>query len=98
MSCSLLSFAELYLFYSIREALLLMDSYCVGLRVNPHVPKPRKHGFISGDSAFWGEKIRGRSVKDNGVKRDKKVKPGAAFAIMTSDTPTDIAVAVESLF
>lgn len=80
-----------------------MDSCCVALRANPHVPKPIKHGFKNGDSAFWGERTRGGSVRNDGggwvdllatslkaVKRDKKVKPGAAFAVITSDSPKDV--------
>ncbi|KAK4835734.1 hypothetical protein QYF36_013799 [Acer negundo] len=74
-----------------------MDSCCVVLRANTHFPKPGKHGFNIGDNSFWGERIRGAtSLKADQKKRDnnKKIKPGAAFAVITSDNPNEVAVAL----
>ncbi|KAL5788683.1 hypothetical protein ACOSP7_005632 [Xanthoceras sorbifolium] len=79
-----------------------MDSCCVALRANTHVPKPSKHGFKGGDNTFWGERINRGSVNNStgwvnqlagslkAEKNDKKVKPGAAFAVITSDNPREV--------
>ncbi|KAL9418134.1 hypothetical protein AB3S75_041034 [Citrus x aurantiifolia] len=77
-----------------------MDSCCVGLRANTHVVKASKYGSKIGDNALWGERIRG-SVSNDGCtkqlkkslkaeKRDEKVKPGVAYAVMTSKHPNEV--------
>ncbi|KAK0582619.1 hypothetical protein LWI29_027687 [Acer saccharum] len=78
-----------------------MDSCCVVLRANTHFPKPSKHGFNNGDNSFWGERIRGAtSLKADQKKRDnnKKIKPGAAFSVITSDNPKEVAVTLTPWF
>lgn len=84
-----------------------MDSCRVALRANTHVAKATNQGFKNGDNAFWGERIRG-SLNNCGEfnrlakglkakKRDKKVKPGVAFAVITSNNPKEVMVS-ENLF
>ncbi|XP_031271062.1 glucose-1-phosphate adenylyltransferase large subunit 1-like [Pistacia vera] len=77
-----------------------MDSCCVGLTANTHVAKATKQGFKNGDNAFWGERIRGSLNNSGGFnhlakglkaeKRDKKVKPGVAYAVITSNNPKEV--------
>lgn len=83
-----------------------MDSCCVGLRANTHVAKANKQGFKNGDNAFWGERIRGSLNNSGGFnhlakglkaeKRDKKVKPGVAYAVITSNNPKEVMVSGNS--
>ncbi|KAI6701190.1 hypothetical protein NL676_015514 [Syzygium grande] len=76
-----------------------MDSCCVGLKANAPLAQPNKSCLKNADDGFLGERIRGslnNSVWVNRVARNlrvekkfKKVKPGAAFAIITSDNATE---------
>lgn len=74
----------------------------MGLRANTHVVKTSKYRSKIGDNAFWGERIRG-SLSNDGCanqltkslkaeKRDKKVKPGVAYAVITSNNPNEVMV------
>lgn len=76
----------------------------MGLRANTHVVKASKYGSKIGDNALWGERIRG-SVSNDGCtkqlkkslkaeKRDEKVKPGVAYAVMTSKRPNEVMVSM----
>ncbi|XP_044491094.1 glucose-1-phosphate adenylyltransferase large subunit 1-like [Mangifera indica] len=72
-----------------------MDSCCMGLRANTHVAKATKQCFKNVENAFWGERIRGSLNNSGGFnclakglnaeKRDKKVKPGVVYAVITSN-------------
>lgn len=74
----------------------------MALRANTHVANTSKHGFRNGENAFWGERIRGNVnnscwvnhlAKDlKAEKRDKKVKPGAAYAVITSNNRKEVVV------
>ncbi|KAI3441290.1 uncharacterized protein J3R85_002562 [Psidium guajava] len=76
-----------------------MDSCCVALKANTPLAQSHKSCLRNADDGFWGERIRGSlndSVWVNQVARNlvvekklKKVKPGAAFAVITSNNATE---------
>ncbi|KAF8013538.1 hypothetical protein BT93_I1396 [Corymbia citriodora subsp. variegata] len=76
-----------------------MDSCCVGLKANTSLAQSNKGCFKNADDGFLGERIRGslnNSVWVNQVARNlrvekkfKKVKPGSAFAVITSNNATE---------
>ncbi|PKI36589.1 hypothetical protein CRG98_043009, partial [Punica granatum] len=79
------------------ESPLTMDSCCVGLRARTHLPRAST-GVKNGGVGLLGERVRGslnqsvwvdqvaRSLRDDESGRAKrKIKPGAASAIITSN-------------
>uniref|UniRef100_A0A2P2JW48 AGPase large subunit protein n=1 Tax=Rhizophora mucronata TaxID=61149 RepID=A0A2P2JW48_RHIMU len=72
-----------------------MDSCCVALRANTHVPKSSKSEFKNGDKEFLGQRTMRSLNKDVWVhgfarslrteKNAGKVKPGVALAVLTSN-------------
>lgn len=76
-----------------------MDSYCATLGGSTHLTRTGKR---DGESGFWGERISG-SLKSNVLvnklsmslkidQRIRKIKPGVAFSVMTSNNATEIIV------
>lgn len=72
-----------------------MDSCCATLKGNTHLGKLRRGGLRNGYEGFCGEKIRwslNDSVRVNQLTKSlrtqmklKKIKPGVAFSVITSD-------------
>ncbi|KAK9270397.1 hypothetical protein L1049_025976 [Liquidambar formosana] len=71
-----------------------MDSCFGTLKGNAHLMQVNKAGVSAGDNGFWGQRIRG-SLKRRDLsqlwkslrteERIRKVKPGVAFSVFTSD-------------
>ncbi|KAJ9704757.1 hypothetical protein PVL29_003011 [Vitis rotundifolia] len=72
-----------------------MDSCCVTLKTKAHLAKASRGGLSNGDNEFWGERMRG-SLNNSGwvsqlakglktEKRPRKIKPGVAFSVITSN-------------
>lgn len=80
-----------------------MDSCGLTLKPNTHLAKASKGGLIRGNNGFLGERIT-RSLSNNLLvnqlakslgteKKVTKLKPGVAFAILTSnDHPKEAVV------
>jgi glucose-1-phosphate adenylyltransferase len=79
-----------------------MDSCCLTLKPNTHLGKASKGGLSLGNNGFWGERITG-SLNNNAwvnqlaksCRTEKKVttlKPGVAFAILTSNNAKEAMV------
>lgn len=83
-----------------------MDFCCVTLKPNTHLTKVSKGGLSNGENGFLGDRIRGSLNNSVWVKqlektlrtekKVKRVKPGVAFAVFTSNN-TDVAVPLVSL-
>ncbi|KAJ7967304.1 Glucose-1-phosphate adenylyltransferase [Quillaja saponaria] len=72
-----------------------MASGCVTFKANTHLAKATKGDLSHRDNGFWGERIKG-SLNNNLLvnqlakglrteKRVRKVKPGVAFSVITSN-------------
>ncbi|KMT00416.1 hypothetical protein BVRB_9g217200 [Beta vulgaris subsp. vulgaris] len=82
-----------------------MDSYCATLGGSTHLTRTGKR---DGESGFWGERISG-SLKSNVLvnklsmslkidQRIRKIKPGVAFSVMTSNNATEIIIRETPIF
>ncbi|KAH7517796.1 glucose-1-phosphate adenylyltransferase large subunit 1 [Ziziphus jujuba] len=77
-----------------------MDFCCVSLKPNSHLAKASQGDLSNGENRFLGEKIRGGSLNNSiwgkqmpnawrTEKRVKRVNPGVAFSVLTSNTPKE---------
>lgn len=73
-----------------------MDPCCLTFKAKAHLAKASRGGLINGDNEFWGERLRG-SLSNMGwvnqlskglktEKRHRKIRPGVAFSVITSDS------------
>ncbi|XP_059647660.1 glucose-1-phosphate adenylyltransferase large subunit 1-like isoform X2 [Cornus florida] len=73
-----------------------MDSFCATLKSTTHLRKVPKGDLSNGDSGFFGERITVSQKTSVGVnqfgkslrteKRVRKIKPGVAFSVLTTNT------------
>ncbi|XP_038711012.1 glucose-1-phosphate adenylyltransferase large subunit 1-like isoform X2 [Tripterygium wilfordii] len=85
-----------------------MDSCCLGFKANTHLANPNQGCLKNADYGFFGERIRGslnNSVWVNQLtnslkaeKRIKKVKPGVALAVITSNNAKEVVNLQASMF
>ncbi|GMH18178.1 hypothetical protein Nepgr_020019 [Nepenthes gracilis] len=85
-----------------------MDSCCATLKASNHLARARKNGFTDEGKRFWGEKTRGslnNNVWIDGLSRSlgtyqmiKKIKPGVAFSVMTSNNTTETVMRQTPIF
>ncbi|KAF5745726.1 glucose-1-phosphate adenylyltransferase large subunit 1 [Tripterygium wilfordii] len=85
-----------------------MGSCCLGLKANTHLANPKLGCLKNADDGFFGERVVGSL--NNGAwvnqltnslkaeKRVKKVKPGVAFAVITSNNAKEVVTLKAPIF
>lgn len=84
-----------------------MDSCCAALKASANAVNVNRGGHSNGGTLFWGKRVRKnlksrdlnahlwknlRTESDKGVK---KIKPGVAYSVLTSDVNKETIVSIE---
>lgn len=80
-----------------------MDTCCAAMKSTVHLGRVSTGGFNNGEKEIFGEKIRG-SLNNNlrinqlskSLKLEKKIKPGVAYSVITTENDTETVVIINS--